>query len=54
MKKIRGRKPTRDERKVLEKNKLDTYVWLIQSNNPSYLQVVNRDTGEVKQLAKVV
>lgn len=49
-----GKKPTREERKILSKYKLDTYVWLVQKNTPTFLQVINRDTGEVRQLEKLV
>lgn len=50
--KIRGRKPTREERKIFNENNLDTYVWLIMKNTPTFMEVVNRDTGEVKTITK--
>ena len=52
MAKIRGTKPTREERKFLMKNKLDTYMWLVQSNNTNTITVIHRETGEVKTLNK--
>lgn len=48
--KIRGKNPTREERKILVREKLDTYTWLIQSHTPTELKVIHRETGEVKTL----
>lgn len=46
--KIRGRKPTREERKILAKNDLDTYEWLIQAHTTKEMKVIHRETGEVR------
>ena len=47
---IHGRKLTREERKILTKNNLDTYVWLVQSHTPNELKIIHKETGEVKIL----
>lgn len=45
---IRGRKPTREERKILERNEVDTYIWLVQSHTPYELKLIHKETGEIK------
>ena len=49
---IRGRKPNYEERKILMKAKLDTYVWLVTKNTQTYLELCNRNTGEILILEK--
>lgn len=49
---ISGRKPTYEERKIINCAKLDTYKWLVQKNTPTFLQLINRESGEVKILEK--
>lgn len=46
--KIRGIKPTREERKILIKNDIDTYEWLIQKHTSTEIQIIHKETGEVK------
>lgn len=52
MSRIRGRKPTYEERKILIANGYDTYVWLVTKNTPTFIELVHRDTGEVKTIDK--
>lgn len=49
--KIRGKKLTREERKILEKNNLDTYMWLIKSHTTYELKLIHKETGEIKSIA---
>ena len=49
---MNGKKPTREERKVLEKHGLDTYVWLVQKNTKDWMQIINSETGEVRKIDK--
>jgi hypothetical protein len=37
-----GKKPTREQRKLLEKWKLDTTVWLVVKDMPDRLELVHR------------
>ena len=41
-----GRKPTRQERKILESAGYDTYKWLVQMHNNDFLRIVNKETKE--------
>lgn len=52
MSRIRGRKPTYEERKFLVANGYDTYVWLVTKNTPTFIELVHRDTGEVQTIEK--
>lgn len=47
---MQGRKPTRTEWKVFEHSGLDSREWLVQKSTESYLQIIHRKTGEVKQI----
>ena len=47
---MQGRKPTRTEWKVFEYSGLDSREWLVQKSTESYLQIIHRKTGEVKQI----
>ena len=49
---IKGKKATREERKVITKHGLDSFEWLVQKNTIDYLQVVNRETKEERVLSK--
>lgn len=48
----KGRKPTREERKLIQKAKLDTYMWLVQKNTTTQLFLLNRETQEIKVIDK--
>ena len=49
---VRGRKPTYEERKILLRNELNTYDWLVTKSTPTFLELVNRKTSEVIQITK--
>ena len=50
--KKKKKKPTYEERKLIANEGLDTYVWLVQKNCPEFMQIVNKETGEVKKIVK--
>ena len=43
---MQGRKPTRYEWPILERNNLDTREWLIQKNGNDTMQLVNKKTNK--------
>lgn len=49
---MKGKKATYEERKILEKRGYDAYVWLVQKNTPTFLQIVNRETKEEVRIEK--
>lgn len=50
MSKIRGRKPTREERKILTLNGYDTYIWLVVKSTSTFLELMNRETGKIAKI----
>ncbi len=47
---MHGRRPVRTEWKIFEYYGLDSREWLVQKATDTFLQVVHRDTGEIKIL----
>ena len=47
---MQGRKPTRTEWKIFEQHNLDSREWFVQKATSEYLQIVNKETSEVKIL----
>lgn len=47
-----GKKPTREQRKLLLENDFDTYDWLVVKDTPSRMVVSHRDTGEIATIEK--
>ena len=47
---MQGRKPIRAEWKIFEQNGLDSREWLVQKATNTYLQIVNKATGEEKTI----
>ena len=45
--KIRGTKPTREERKILAEHNLDTYKYLVRKHTSTFIEVINIDTGDI-------
>ena len=39
---MKGKKPTYEERKLIERAGLDTYEWLVQKDTSSIIQLVHR------------
>ena len=48
---MQGKKPTYQQRKLLEKAGLDPRDYLIQKIKADTLQVIHRSTGEVKEIS---
>lgn len=49
---MQAKKPTREERRIIEHNKLDPRKWYVQKSSSTILQIVNTETKEVKVLNK--
>lgn len=45
---MKGKNPTRAQRKIIEKNDLDPKDWLVVKNPSHEIAIVHRGTGEVK------
>lgn len=45
-----GKKPTREQRKLLEKWKLDTRAWLVVKDTPDSLELVHRDSDKTMKV----
>lgn len=45
---MKGKNPTRSQRKIIEKNDLDARDWLVVKNLSHGIAIVHRGTGEVK------
>jgi len=48
---MQGRKPTRTEWKIFEQSGLDSREWLVQKATNTYLQIINKTTGEEKKIS---
>lgn len=47
---MQGRKPRREEWKIFDKHSLDSREWLVQKSTLWTMQIVNKNTGEIKVL----
>ena len=47
---IKGTKPTREERKIIANAGLDTYSWLVQKHTSTIMTIINKTTGEIKEI----
>lgn len=47
-----AKKPTREQRKFIKKAGLDTYVWYVQTETLTYIDVENIETKEVRRILK--
>ena len=47
---MQGRKPYREEWKIFEQHDLNSKEWLVQKVTSWTMQIVNKETGEVKVL----
>lgn len=45
-----GKKPTRQQRKLMEKWKLDTRAWLVIKDTPTAMELVHRDSDKTKRV----
>lgn len=48
---MQGKKPTYQQRKLLEKEGLDPMDYLVQKIKKDSIQLINRNTGEVKEIS---
>ncbi len=49
---MQGRKPTREEWKLLEANGLNTREYLVQKNGNNSMQLISKETGKVVIISK--
>ena len=49
-----GKKPTREQRKLMEKWKVNTYDWLVERETPTELVLVHRHFDKTKIIPKGV
>jgi len=49
---VKGKNPTRRQRKFIEKYRLNSSNWLVQKDTTQILQIVHRYTDTVKILPK--
>ena len=45
-----GKKPTREQRKLLEKWKLDARVWLVIKDTPTDMHIVHRHSDKTMRV----
>lgn len=45
-----GKKPTREQRKLIEKWKLDPAVWLVTKDTPDRMELVHRYSDKTKRV----
>ena len=46
----KGAKPTREERRIIANAGLDTYEWLVQKHTSTVMTIINKNTGEIKEI----
>lgn len=46
------KKPTYNQRKWIERNKLDPKKWYIQKDTPEFMQIVHVDSQETRTINK--
>ena len=49
---MKGKNPTREQRKLLIQRGLNTLEWLVQKDTSTSMQLVHRKTGEEMLLVK--
>lgn len=47
---MQGKKPTYEERKILDEFGIDTYTWLVQKHTDWEMQLINKVTREEKTI----
>lgn len=45
-----GKKPTREQRKLLQQWNLDTYNWLVVKDTPTEMVLVHRNFDSIKRI----
>lgn len=51
---MQGRKPTREEWKILEANDLNTREWLVQKNGNEKMQLISKESGKIITISKEI
>lgn len=44
---IRGTKPTREERKLLAEHNIDTHKYLVRKHTSTFIEIIHIETGEI-------
>jgi len=47
---MQSRKPYRAEWKIFSRNKLDSREWLVQKTTATTMQIIHKDTREVREI----
>ena len=47
---MKGRKPYREEWKIFQQHNLDSRDWLVQKVTTWTMQIIHKDSGEIKVL----
>lgn len=50
---MRGKNPTREQRKFIERQRLNSNNWLVQKDTSEIMQLVHRVSNKVKVIQKV-
>lgn len=45
---MKGKNPTREQKKIMQERKLNSYEWLVLKNPPTELHIQHRESKEVK------
>lgn len=51
---MQGKKPTREQSKILSRNNLDYKEWLVQKDRLTTMQIVHKTTKEEREISKEV
>lgn len=49
-----GKKPTREQRRIISNNKLDSHEWLVCKVLSDELEIVNKTTNEIMRISNVL
>ena len=49
---MKAKKPTYQQRKLIERENLDTYKWYVQKDSPQEMQIKNVETEEIRIIQK--
>ena len=49
---MKGKKASYYQRKYMASIGYDSFVWLVQKDTPDMMQLVNKETGEVRVIEK--
>lgn len=45
---MKGKNPTREQKKIMQGSKLNPYEWLVLKNPPTELHIQHRESKEIK------